>query len=660
MKFTTVLTPKKENLTVKRNEENLHSNANNIALRVASGLSPHSLYSLRKRIIACVIAISFIFLLLVARLFHIQVINANSLQAKAESQWTRDLPITAERGKIYDSNGASLAVSYTTYNVYTRYKEIKDLNAVALFLAKTLNMSYKVVFEKISNSNVSEVLIKLKIEPEIAEEILKNNVKGVFLSENVTRYYPYGDLLTQVLGFTSIDNVGQTGLESFFNNTLSGTDGYYMVQSDLQGKEIDNTLRTYIKSIAGEDIYLSIDVNIQIILEQVMQKAYTEQKAKGVTGIIMNAKTGEIVAMSNKPSFDLNNVPRDNVSVLMEIMKNKCVVDVYEPGSTFKILTTAAALENGVTNENDCFFCGGSRVVAGQKIKCWKSIGHGSQKLTQGFANSCNCVFMALAERMGVENFYSYLNEFGIGGKTGVEISGESNGIMLKQSSVKTVDLARIGFGQTIAITPIQLITSICSIVNGGYKVSPTILKQQSFTQGKRIISQKTSKSICDMMKLVVNKTAMYSFVPGYDIGGKTGTAQKYENGSIARGKYISSFVGTYPASNPEYVLLFCVDEPSAGAYYGSVVAAPYGKEIFSQIFNYLNIQPINLEEDLKKVEKNITMPDLVGKSLTEAVNILINLGLVYEIDGDGGTIVEQLPPAGTKLFKNANVILKC
>ena len=618
----------------------------------------YTLYSLRKRILALVCLISFVFLLLFSRLFYIQVINSANLQAKAESQWTRDLPITAERGKIYDTNGAALAVSYTTYNVYTRYREIKDINQVALFLAKKLNMSYNTVFEKISNSGVSEVLIKLKIEQELAEEILSSDIKGIFLSENVTRYYPYGDLLTQVLGFTSIDNIGQAGLEAYFNEMLSGDDGYYMVQSDLQGKEIDNTLRTYVKTTPGQDVQLSIDVNMQIILEQVMAKAFEEQKAKGVTGIIMNAKTGEILAMSNKPSFDLNNVPRDDVSVLMDIMKNKCVVDVYEPGSTFKILTTAAALEAGVTSEQDGFYCGGSKVVDGQKIKCWRSIGHGSQKLTTGFANSCNCVFMTLAERLGVDKFYSYLKTFGIGNKTGVQISGESSGIMLNQKYVKTVDLARIGFGQTVAVTPLQLLSSVCSIVNGGTKIMPTIIKQTEILQGDKIISQQTSNSINEMMKLVVNKTAMYSFVPGYDIGGKTGTAQKYENGSIARGKYISSFIGTYPASNPKYALLLCVDEPSAGAYYGSVVAAPYGKLIFEGLFDYLAEEPINLEDDLKKVEKNIQMPDLVGMSLTKAINKIIELGLTYEIDGDGGVVTGQIAPAGTMLFKGANVIL--
>lgn len=618
----------------------------------------YNLFSLRKRILAIACLISFVFLLLISRLFYIQVINAKTLQSKAESQWTRDLPITAERGKIYDTNGASLAVSYTTYNVYTRYREIKDLNQVSLFLAKKLNMSYNTVFEKISNSSVSEVLIKLKIDQELAEEILQSDIKGIFLSENVTRYYPYGDLLTQVLGFTSIDNVGQAGLELYFNELLSGVDGYYMVQSDLQGKELDNTLRTYVTSTPGDDINLSIDVNIQVILEQVLAKAYEEQKAKGVTGIIMNVNTGEILAMSNKPSFDLNNVPRDNVSELMNIMKNKCVVDVYEPGSTFKILTTASALECGVTSEQDGFYCGGSRIVDGQKIKCWKSIGHGSQKLTTGFANSCNCVFMTLAERMGVEKFYSYLKKFGIGSKTGVQISGESSGIMLNQSRVKTVDLARIGFGQTVAVTPLQLLSAVCSIVNGGSKVSPTILKQTQTVQGERLISEKTSKSINEMMKLVVNKTAMYSFVPGYDIGGKTGTAQKYENGAIARGKYISSFIGTYPASNPKYALLLCVDEPSAGAYYGSVVAAPYGKQIFESLFEYLDEKPQNLEDDLKKLERNIQMPDIIGLSLNQAISKMLELGLTYEIDGEGSVITGQIAPAGTMLFKGANVIL--
>ena len=621
-------------------------------------MNEYSLYSLQKRILALVCIISFIFLFLFGRLFYIQVVCSAKLQSKAESQWTRDLPITAERGKILDKNGAALAVSYTTYNVYTRYREIKDLNTVSTFLSKELNMSFNDVFEKISNSKVSEVLIKQQISQDLAEEILSSDISGIFLSENSSRYYPYGNLLTQVLGFTSIDGNGQAGIEAYYNEKLTGENGYYMLQSDLQGKEIDNTLRTYIKSETGEDLTLSIDVNIQIMLEQALNKAYEEQKARGVLGIIMEPSTGKILAMSNKPSFDLNNIPRYDVSSLMEMIKNKCVVDVYEPGSTFKILTMAAALELGVASEHDHFYCSGSMSVDGQKIKCWKSIGHGSQTLYQGFANSCNCVFMTLAQRIGTQKFYEYLKKFGIGDKTGIEISGESNGIMLKESLVKNVDLARIGFGQTIAVTPIQLITAISSILNGGYKVNPTILNTNEISINNQIVSESTKNHICEMMKMVVNKTAKYSFVPGYDIGGKTGTAQKYENGSIARGKYVSSFVGTYPASNPNYVLLLCVDEPGAGAYYGSVVAAPYGKEIFSNLLNYLNIAPTNLEQDEKKVEKNIKMPDLIGMGLAEAVQKITKLRLSYEIDGEGSRIVNQLPPAGTMLYSDATVIL--
>ena len=619
-------------------------------------IKSYTIYSLRKRILACVMLISFIFFLLIIRLVYLQAIKSEYLQQKAENQWTRDLPITAERGKILDTNGATLAVSYTTYNVYTRPREIKDVNAVSVFLAKKLNMNFNSVYEKVSKRGVSETLIKMQISSELAEDILNENLDGIFLSENTKRYYPYGDLLTQILGFTTIDNVGQAGVESYYNSLLTGTDGYYMVQSDLTGKEINNTLRTYVKSERGEDLTLSINVQMQLCLEQVLAKAKEEQKAKGVTGIIMNAKTGEILAMSNKPSFDLNNIPRDDSKQLMEIVKNKCVVDVYEPGSTFKILTMSAAIESGNAHLTDRFYCGGSKVVDGQKIKCWRSIGHGSIDLTEGLVNSCNCVFMSLAERMGTNTFYSYLKKFGIGQKTGIEITGESSGILLNQSKVKTVDLARIGFGQTIAVTPIQLVSIVSSIVNGGYKVQPTILKQKKIDSTNSIITQETSNILNSMLAQVVNKTQKYSFVNGYDVGGKTGTAQKYENGSIARGKYISSFIGTYPASNPDYVMLLLVDEPSAGAYYGSVVAAPYAKEIFSGIFKINNISPIS-ESETTPVEM-IEMPYLIDKPLTEVNKILSQLGLYYEIDGDGGIVKEQLPPAGTKLEKYSTIVL--
>ena len=629
----------------------------------------YNLFSQRKRILALITLISFIFCALIVRLGVVQLINGSWLQIRAMDQWTRDLPLKAERGKIYDSTGSSLAVSYTTYNVYTRAREITNATQTAKFLSNILNLDYESVYNKITNKTASEFLIKMQVEEDIAKQIIEKNISGVYLSGNTKRYYPYGDLLTQILGFTTIDNIGQAGIELYYNDILKGTDGKSLIQADITGQQLDNTLSYYIPSIPGCDITLTIDSKIQLIVEQALNKVMQEQQAKSATAIIMKANTGEIVAMSTKPSFDLNNVPRDNPSILLETVKNKAVVDVYEPGSTFKILTMATTIEEATANENTRFYCGGSCTVDGQRIKCWKSIGHGSQSLAEGLANSCNCVFVDLALRLGLDKFYEYFNLFGLGQKTNIEISGESSGIIMDKETAKRVDLARMGFGQAIAVTPLQLITAICSVVNGGTLYQPylinkivspdgIVIEENTKTPIRRVVSEETSKILNEMLEGVVSKTGKYTFVPGYEIGGKTGTSQKYENGSIARGKYVSSFVGTYPASNPEYVLLLMVDEPGTGAYYGSVVASPYAKEIFSGMFEYLGIKPDD-PEIAQTPEKTITMPDLIGQSLTKAVKTLTELGINYEIDGDGLTIINQLPPVGTEI-KQSDYIVIC
>lgn len=631
-------------------------------------LKKFNLHSQQKRILALILLVSFIFCVLLIRLGVVQLINGTWLQSKAADQWTRDLPLKAERGKIYDITGSSLAVSYTTYNVYTRAREIDHPEETATFLSSTLGLNYTSVYNKVTNKNASEYLIKMQVEEEIAKEIIDKNLPGVYLSQNTKRYYPYGDLLTQILGFTTIDNVGQAGIELYYNDILKGTDGKSLVQADITGEELENTLSYYIPSIPGYDITLTVDAKIQLIVEQALNKVMVEQQAKSATAIVMKANTGEIVAMSTKPSFDLNDVPRDDPSALLENVKNKAVVDVYEPGSTFKILTMAATLEESKANENSRFYCGGSTTVDGQRIKCWRSIGHGSQTLSEGLANSCNCVFVDLALRLGLDTFYNYFSSFGLGQKTGIEISGESSGIIMNKSTAKRVDLARMGFGQAIAVTPLQLITAVCAAVNGGtlYKpylidkiVSPdgVIVEESAVTPVRQVVSKQTSATLNAMLEGVVSKTGKYTFVPGYEIGGKTGTSQKYENGTIARGKYVSSFIGTYPASNPEYVLLLMVDEPGTGAYYGSVVASPYAKEIFAGMFEYLNIEPDDPALASAEVA-TVTMPDLINKTLTEAVTTLVSLGLSYEIDGEGLTITNQLPPAGTKVKVTDTVII--
>ncbi len=627
---------------------------------------PYSLFSFRKRILAVVLVISFIFCSLVVRLFVIQIINGKELQFRATDQWTRDLAIVAPRGDILDSTGSALAVSYTTYNVYVRAREVSSPTTLATVLAHELELDFDDVYKKVTKKGVSEVLIKMGISGEQAENIYHHKFLGVYLAENVARYYPYGNLLTQVLGFTSIDNVGQTGIEAYYDEKLKGVDGFSYVQSDLQGKEIGGSLRYYIPATKGNDLTLTINSKIQLVLEQTLEKIMVEQKAKNVTGLMIKPKSGEMVALSTKPSFDLNEVPRDDLEKLFDESKIKGVTDVYEPGSTFKILTVAAALEEGVTNFNDKFYCPGFRVVDGVRIKCWRTIGHGSQTLMEAFGNSCNCCFMDLALRLGKDKFYSYLENFGLGQKTGITIAGEAKGILMDKSLVKNVDLARIGFGHAVAVTPIQLMSAVSSIINGGNKINPYFLASEtdaygnvvSFApenKGARTVSENTSSLVNQLLEYAENKTGKYTFVEGYNVGGKTGTAQKYaEGGGIAQGKYISSFVGTYPADDPEYLLLLMVDEPSAGAYYGSIVAAPYGKEVFSGLFEYLGEKK---QDESVKVEM-VSMPNLVGLSLADAITELKKLGLSFEIDGGGDFIVNQLPPVGTEIAKGSEIIL--
>ena len=625
-----------------------------------------NLHQFRKRIFAVVIIISILLSLICVKLFYVQIIDGKNLQLKATEQWTRDLPLSAERGKITDRNGAAVAVSYTTYNLYVRGREVKDTASLAKYLSDKLSLDYMKTLDKVSNVNVSEVLLKMQINSEVAKEIYNAGFPGVYLSESVSRHYPYGNLMTQLIGFTTIDNTGQAGLEAYYNDILKGVPGYSLVQSDLQGKEIYNSLNSFVPAVSGYNIQTTIDVNIQLSVEKTLEKLMVEQKAKSATAIVMDPNTGEILAMSSKPSFNLNEVPRDDVAALMEMVKNQGIISVYEPGSTFKILTMASAIDAGKANLSDHFYCPGYNIVDGQKIKCWKSVGHGSEDLTDGLCNSCNTVFTTLALRMGLDGMYEYFERFGLGVKTGIDFLGESAGIVMDKNVVKNVDLARMGFGQAIAVTPLQLITAISACVNGGKLMKPymvskiysnegVVLEENSASQVSQVVSKEVSDIINDMLEETVSKTGKYTFLEGYEIGGKTGTTQKYENGKIS-GQYISSFIGTYPASNPEYIVLIVVDEPGTGAYYGSVVASPYAKEIFAAIVEQKNIQPD--DADFKAPERNIEMPALVGMSLADACVKLTQLGLLYEIQGGGGVITAQLPPPKTLLYKNQSVYL--
>ena len=628
-------------------------------------------YSMQKRLIAMILLLASIFVALFCRLFYLQVFDAEFLQAKASSQWTRDLPINAERGTIYDRNGVVLAKSYTTYDIFVRHSNVKDAKQVADLLCKKLDLDYDKVYAKVTNSKVSESLIKMQVESSVAKELKNSGVDGIYYSENTKRFYPYGDLLTQVLGYTTIDNIGQSGLELYYNKFLKGIDGYSEVQSDIKGTELYNTLDSYIPSIAGNDLTLTIDYQIQVMCENAIKKIMEVEKPKSAQILVMDPNTGEIIADAIKPSFNLNEPPRDNVEELLSSSKNLSIVDVYEPGSTFKVLTTASALEEKVTSLEDRFYDPGYRIVDGERINCWRLHGHGSQSMVDGLNNSCNSVFVDLALRLGKDKMYSYFEKYGFGNLTNVDFSGESAGIIMDKDTAKKVDLARMGFGQAIAVTPLQQIRAISSVVNGGTLYRPYFVSKISSSTGsfeknfspvavRNVISSETSANIRYMLEQVIVKAnAIESFIPGYRVGGKTGTSQKYSGNSIARGKFVSSFVGTFPADDPKYVILVVVDEPSSGNYYGSIVATPYAKMVLQGIIKYKDITPSeSLQDDLKRMEKNIEMPNLVGMSLSKAVGTVVNLGLQYELDGSGGVVDKQYPAPGTKLYKNGIVVI--
>ena len=598
-----------------------------------------------------------------------QVIKSDWLTAKASEQWYRSLPLKSERGGIYDASGNALAINYCTYDVYVRARSVENPNEVALMLSANLGLNYDTIYKKATNKSVGESTIKMQVDEVTAKKLIDMNLPGVVFAVNNKRHYVYGDLLTQVLGFTTIDNVGQGGLELYYDKYLKGVDGYALEESDVQGTKITNSLNQYIPPISGLNLELTIDVNIQRYLEIALNNLMDEQKPKSCTGIIMNPNSGEIIAMSTKPSYDLNSVPRGDVAKLLEMSRNISVVDVYEPGSTFKVLTMASAIEEGVAHLSDRFYDPGYRLVDGEKIKCWKLTGHGSQTLSEGLANSCNSVFIDLALRLGKEKMYERFGIYGLGDALGVDFMGEASGILMNKSSAKTVDVARMGFGQAVAVSPLQLITAFASVVNGGYLYQPYFVKcisdgdggtvyEKSLTVIRRTISEKTSDIMRTMVEDVVKKFSGFNaFIPGYRVGGKTGTTQKYADGKIA-GTYIASFVGTFPADKPDYVILILADEPSGDSYYGSVVATPYAKQVFENIIQYKNYPSSNLEEDLKKVEPTIEIPNVVGFEINKAIYELEKLGLYVEVEGEGRSVVSQVPPPGSMVCENSIVII--
>ncbi len=563
-------------------------------------------YLPKKRLLASILLAVFLFTLIFAKLIHVMLVEGKSLQVKALDQWTRDLPNDAPRGQILDRNGVVLAGTATRYNLYVRPNSATDKEGLAQCLAEVFGYDKDKVLEKISKK-VSEVTVATKVTKEQMSALFDMGFDGLYYSEDNFRYYPYGDFMTQVLGFTGADGNGQTGLEAYYDKYLTGINGYILTETDLVGREIEGGENYYLPSISGLNLTTTLDSRVQEIVEGAVEKAVALYDPKAVACLVMDYTNGEIISLAEYPSFDLNNVPRDDLEKLFSSSKSMLVSSVYEPGSTFKILTAAAALDTGAMNTAKRFYCPGFRIVDGKRIRCWKTKGHGSIDFGEGVESSCNCVFMDSALAMGTDKFYTYLKNFGLRAKTGVDMTGETSGIFISQDLVKTVDLARIGFGQAVAVTPIGMMTACSAVVNGGKTVTPHLVKGFTDEKGNKIddvfvieekntvVSGDTSATMRELLSRVVSHgSGKGAGVNGYNIAGKTGTAQKYENGGIAQGKYISSFLGFSLEAGAPYGVLMIVDEPKGYVYYGSLVAAPLVGDIFRSVFDLFSLPKSN------------------------------------------------------------------
>ncbi|MDR2635004.1 MAG: PASTA domain-containing protein [Clostridiales bacterium] len=626
-------------------------------------------YLPRKRLLTVIVLIAFLFAAVAVKLAFVMIVQGESLQLRALDQWMRDVPLQAARGMILDRNGIVLADTSTLYTIYIRPNAVSDADATAKAVSGILGTDFSALYEKIKKKGVSEITVAKNVSKERMTALRECGADGIYYTENNLRYYPYGDFMTALLGFTNADGAGQTGLEAYYEKYLSGVNGKIMTETDLIGREINGGKQSYLPAVAGFNLNTTLDYHIQRLAAGAVERAMTAYDAKSAYAVVMNPLSGEIYAVAESPSYDLNDVPRDDLELLFGASKSASVSNVYEPGSTFKILTAAAALDAGVYTTESRFYCNGAHVVDGQRIRCWKTTGHGSISFAEGVQGSCNVVFMSSALALGTERFYSYLSAFGIDKKTGIDMFGEASGLLIKEKDVKRVDLARIGFGQSVAVTPIELLTAASAAVNGGVTVRPHIMQSVKDADGRfvitadaysgsRVISEKTSSIMRTLLESVVSGgSGKGAYVPGYTVMGKTGTAQKYENGKIAQGKYVSSFLGFSFEPGSELAVLVIVDEPK-GAYYGSVVAAPLAGDIFRGAFAYRGAVPHYASAEAELIGEKFTLPDFSGMSYRDAEQALKKLGLYLETDGEGGTVSGQYPCAGTKVDKRNAVQL--
>ena len=630
--------------------------------------------SMRRKMSLILIVALLCFVAVIVKLFILQFIQGDDLQTKAEAMRTRDLTVSAARGTIYDVNGNKMALSITadSVGVYTgQIDSASDARNIASELATILGMDENTVYERIT-SDSSFVWVKRKIDFDIAEMVEDAELSGIVLVEETQRFYPLGTLAAHVLGFAGIDNQGLEGLELTYDEYLKGEDGSITGKYDAEERAIPQAEYEYIEPVDGYDVYLTIDENIQYFCERELYElmnSETPPKRAGI--IIMDPDTCAILAMACTNPFD----PNDYGSYDSSSYRNFLISDSYEPGSVFKIITLSSALEEGVVSESSSFNDPGSINVSGTTIHCWATKPHGMQSLAESVANSCNPAFVQIGQSIEAKQdglFYKYINAYGFGKLTDISLSGEAEGILQDESMVNSVELATISIGQGIAVTPIQMITAICAVANDGILLKPQIVSkvmngeevvyEMKAEEVRRVISAETAAKVRSMLiGVVTDGSGGNAAIEGYTIGGKTGTAQKAENGVYASGKYIGSFVGMVPADDPELVCLVIVDEPS-GIYYGSQTAAPVFKEVISDTLRYLNIAPsedaMDGIDDERESVVEVQVPNAVNLDVESAKAAIKAAGLNVTVEGDGPLVTSQVPAARSYVDSSTTVVL--
>lgn len=606
------------------------------------------------------LVVLFVTLLLIAvilKVFYIQVFQYQKLNSLANDLWQRNLPITPDRGLILDRNGKVLASNITTTSLYLVPNQIKNKEEVAKTLSEILEVPYDEMYKHVSKRTSIE-----RVHPEgrqlsfeIADKINSYNYDGIYLLKEAKRYYPYNDLLSHVLGYVGIDNQGLSGLELKYNEELTGTSGSIKYYSDAKGNRL-NKAEEYKEAISGNNVYLTIDLDLQQSVERELDNAVAKYNPEHALAIAINPKTGEILAMASRPSYNPNEYQTYTQEVLS---RNLPIWMTYEPGSTMKITTLSAAINEGVVNLfTDTFFDSGSINVDGATIHCWKAGGHGAQTFLNVVENSCNPGFVNLGFRLGKEKLFKYIKDFGFGEKTGIDLTGEAKGILFDLDRVGNVELATTAFGQGISVTPIQQVRSVSAAVNGGTLYQPYIVKRVENATTKetisevnptvirQVITEESSKLVRFALENVVaHGSGRNAYIENYRIGGKTGTAQKVNNGRYMVGNYILSFIGFLPADDPEIVLYVAVDNPKGVTQYGGVVAAPIAKAIFSSYIEMNNVP--KSKDTIPKTynwldTKYSILPNVIGKTIKEANNILKDYKIEYS--GEGNKVIYQSP----------------